>query len=284
MNIVDSHVHLWDPQRLDYPWLADLPQLNQARLPEQLAAAAPRLSAAVVVQADCRPAQALDEVAWISSLALSPVRLPIAGIVAYAPLDQGADVDGFLQRLARYPRVVGVRRSVQNDEPGILLQPGYRAGMLAAARAGLTIDICVRPTQLATLLALLTDLQRARPGMRVVIDHLGKPDIAGGQLDPWRQHMTLLAAIPGVFCKLSGLVTEADWACWQEPQIVPFIHAALAAFGPERCMFGGDWPVVDLAGGYQRWYDCLRRALAIYTPDQQRAVWHGAANHFYRLL
>ncbi|NDL64601.1 amidohydrolase family protein [Acerihabitans arboris] len=283
MKIVDSHVHLWDPRRFSYPWLAGLPRLNRPQLPERLAAEAPALAAAVVVQADCDTLQALDEAAWIDTLAASTTALPIAGIVAYAPLEQGAAIGGYLRRLGEIRRVVGVRRSVQNEGADILRRPGYRAGMLAAARAGLCVDMCVRPAQLAGLRTLLSEVQAGEPGMRVVIDHLGKPEIAADRLDPWRDDIARLAALTGVYCKLSGLLTEAAWDCWREDQIRPFIEHALATFGPARCMFGGDWPVVELAGGYQPWFHCLSNALATLTDDERRAVWHDSAAAFYRL-
>ncbi len=283
MKIIDSHVHLWDPHHLSYPWLADVPALDRPRLPQHLTAEAPALAAAIVVQADCDTARALDEVAWIDALADAQTALPIAGIVAYAPLEQGAAVADYLRRLRLYRRVAGVRRSVQNEGADILRRPGYRAGMLAAARAGLSIDMCVRPAQLAGLRTLLTDLLAEAPGVRVVVDHLGKPEIAAGRLDPWREDIARLAALPGVYCKLSGLVTEADRDGWREEQLRPFIDHALATFGPARCMFGGDWPVVNLAGGYQPWLHCLSNALETLTADGRRAVWHDNAAAFYHL-
>ncbi|MCW8113870.1 amidohydrolase family protein [Yersinia intermedia] len=283
MKYIDSHVHLWDPNVLSYTWLAELPALNRPLLPHHLVGLVDKIAGAIVVQADCQPEQGLDEVRWINHLVDDASPIPLLGIVAWAPLEQGQGVENYLQQLVSQQRVVGVRRSLQNEPDRLLYDEQYRMGVLCAARQGLSIDMCVRQHQLPALHDLLLWLYKRCPDARVVLDHMGKPAVLKDDITSWSRDLAALACFPELYCKLSGLPTEADWQYWQDDQLLRYLHSALDLFGARRCMFGGDWPVVELAGGYRRWKHCVTTALSQLTPEEQQAVWYGTAYQAYSL-
>jgi L-fuconolactonase len=278
--LVDAHVHLWDTDRLPYPWLDEFTRLRRPFLPEHLAAdlGDVRLDGLVHVQADCAPERALDEVDLVAGLTSA---VPVLGIVAYAPLEQGAAVADHLAALTTRPLVRGVRRSTQND-PLLLAEAAYADGLVEVARAGLAADLCVRAEHLPQAVRTLRAVADRAPDLRVVLDHAGKPPV-GGDLTGWAADLRTLAALPGVVCKLSGLVTEADWDTWTEEQVRPVIGTVLDVFGPERVMFGGDWPVLTLASGYPRWHRLVEQALAGLPDEQAEQVRSGTAVRTYRL-
>lgn len=276
--MIDSHLHFWNPQQLTYDWLKYVPAISGRMGPEEFAGAGVELEGAIFVQADC--AQALDEVDWINSL-----NFPVLGIVAYAPLELGDTPH--ITALKTKPKVVGIRRNAQNEPDGFMISEGYIAGMIAAAQAGFSLDLCIRARQLPELRQALDRLFRAAPQARVILDHLGKPDIkshgANIHAGHWASEINILSEVPNVFCKLSGLPTEADWETWTPEQLRPYLDHALSAFGPSRCLFGGDWPVVDLAGGYARWQAVVASAISHLPENQQSEVWSGTARTVYQL-
>jgi L-fuconolactonase len=279
-SFVDSHVHFWDPSVLAYRWLAAEPVIAGPHRPEELAAEAgaegPRQ--VVFVQAECDRAQALEEVAWVSRLAKGEPR--IAGIVAFAPVDEGGETLRALDRLREYPLVRGVRHLIQGSpDPDFCRRPAFVEGVRAAGERGLSFDLCIRHAQLPAA----TDLARACPETQLVLDHAGKPDIRGGRLDPWREHLRAIAALPHVACKLSGLVTEADAARWTVDDLRPYAAHVLDAFGPKRVLFGSDWPVVKLASTYARWLAAADALLDGLTPADRDAVFSDNARRTYRL-
>jgi L-fuconolactonase len=277
MRLVDSHVHFWDPQVLSYPWLADLPALRRPYRPADLGAAADLVAAAVFVEAGCRSDQATAELAWVETLASGwPV---LAAAVAHVPLELGVAAAGAVQAVAARPLVTGVRRNVQDEPAGFMTEPRFVAGVTLLADAGLTFDACVRHHQLPEL----TRLVDRCPTVTFVLDHLAKPAVKDGTREPWQQQLAELAARPNVFAKLSGLTTEADWDAWQPVHVWPYLDHALQVFGPERCMFGSDWPVARLATSYERWLDVVREVLSGYPEADQQAVLAGTAARVYRL-
>ncbi|EGF89681.1 amidohydrolase family protein [Asticcacaulis biprosthecium C19] len=269
--MIDAHAHFWDPARLSYDWLKYVPDIAHAHLPEHFIHA----GSVVFVQSDCAPDQALQEVDWAG-------QFEIAGIVAYAPLELSVAVTPHLAQLVQRPLVKGIRRNTQNEPDGFMLD-GYAAGMIATARTGLTIDMCIRAQQIPELLRALDVLFNAMPAATVILDHLGKPDIAGGEYDGWASDLSRIAEFPGLFCKLSGLPTQADWKSWRPEQLMPYLAHAIEVFSPERCLFGGDWPVVDLAGGYEPWRQTVETAVTGLTEAQQERIWSGTARAVYKL-
>jgi len=278
--IVDSHVHLWDPSVLRYPWLADNPILNRRFGLEDFDRARGELEVndLVFVQCEADPAQGFEEALWVSDLAQSDPRL--AAIVAWAPLEKGAAVREDLERLAALPLLRGIRRIIQFEpDRDFCRRPGFLEGARMLAEFGLTFDICTDWTRLPQVI----DFARALPHVRMVVDHIGKPPIADGTFEPWASNLSLLAELPNVSCKISGVATEANHQHWTEASLLPFISHAMEKFGFERVMFGGDWPVASQAIDYRRWVDLLDQVLGLSTKLQQLAFWSGNARRFYRM-
>jgi L-fuconolactonase len=277
---LDAHVHFWDPGRLDYPWLRTEPRLRRPFLPADLAgrldAADTGVTGVLVVQADCRWEQAEAEVAWLEDLA---ARTPlIRGVVAAVPLERGRDCATLLAGLARRPLVVGVRRLIQDEPAGFCRTPGFVEGTRLLAGHGLVSDLCIRHHQFGDALALV----RQCPDVVFVLDHVGKPDVAGGGFQPWADELAALAALPNVYCKLSGLTSEAGPA-WHPEALLPYLRHALSCFSPARCLFGSDWPVASLQVGYGDWYLLVREAMTQLGADEQADVLGGTARRVYGL-
>jgi L-fuconolactonase len=282
--IVDAHVHLWDlPQQFPRPWLDALPALNQ---PYGLAAYQQQtrslpITGLVYVETDVAPADALREAQWAVSLAQQDARLQ--GVVAAAPMEDGLQVRPHLEALAAFgPLVKGVRRNLQGErDPNFCLRADFVTGVELLVAYDYSFDICIRSEQME----MVTTLVRACPNNRFVLDHLGKPAIRDGRLglDPWRDQLAALAASPNVVCKLSGLVTEADWNAWRLDDLAPYVAHALAVFGPSRMLFGSDWPVVTLASTYQRWVETLTTLTGQLGADERRLLWSENARRWYRL-
>ena len=224
--IADGHVHFWDPDRLHYDWLPD--ELRRPLLPPDYDGGADAL---VFVQADCRADEGLAEVEWVESLGAA------AAIVAFAALEHGPD----LREVAARPSVKGVRRLLQGEPDALFaaVMPGVRA----CGESGLVFDACVTAPQLPRLAALA----RACGDTTIVLDHLGKPR----DLDPWRADLAALAVLPNVRCKLSGLTSELG----PDADFTPYLRHALDVFGPERCLYGSDWP---LTRDPSLWLDAVR--------------------------
>jgi L-fuconolactonase len=277
VRLVDSHLHLWDPDRLDYPWLAAETGLARAFGPGDLETDGHELAAAVFVEAGRLPEQTFAEIDRVTELAAKWPALRAA--VAHADLERGADVVGDLRRLARSPLVHGVRRNVQDEADDFAVRPGYLEGTRLLAHHGFTADICVRHRQLPAVVELVTRV----PEVTFVLDHLGKPPVRDGVLDPWREHLRRLAGRPNVVCKLSGLTTEADHERWRAADILPYLRFALAEFGAQRCMFGSDWPVAQQTTGYGGWVAVVAEAIAGLPAAEREQVLCGTATRVYRI-
>lgn len=278
--IVDSHLHIWDTGRLRYPWLADLPKINPPHgIAELHAAAGPvAVDKAVFVQAEVDPAQAHDEAVWVAEQAAA--HGTIAGIVAWAPLEKGDAARADLDRLTQLDLLRGIRRIIQFEaDLEFCLEPDFIAGVRALADYGLSFDICIDRRHLANTLRFA----RQCDTVPMVLDHIGKPDIAGGEIEPWRSQMKELAAMDHVACKISGVATEADHDAWTREQLRPYIDAAADAFGIGRLMFGGDWPVAKLAIDYPDWVATVDWAFAGASAEEKRRLFRDNAIAFYRL-
>lgn len=278
--VVDTHVHLWDPARLSYAWLAGEPALNRPQLIDDYRRACGSVPVAqlVFVQCECDPAQSEQEVAWVSEVAARDPR--IRGIVAQAPLEKGDAVEATLVRLAANPLVKGVRRLLQAEaDEAFCLRPDFVRAVKRLPHFGLSFDICIFQKQLASVIRLV----RQCPQVRFVLDHAGKPGIRAGLLEPWRTELKELAALPNVACKLSGLATEADPAKWTPADLRPYIDHVLGCFGPDRVMFGGDWPVSTRATDYARWVATVDDALRGCSPDELHRIYVRNAEAFYRI-
>ena len=278
--IVDAHLHVWDPGLLSYPWLEDVPLLNKPHLMNDYdAACGPvQVEKMVFVQAECDFAQYKQEADWVASLAGEDPR--IEGIVAWAPLEKGESVRGELEALAENRLVKGIRRIIEfEDDPGFCLRPDFVRGARALTDCDFSFDICVKHHPLENTIRFV----RQCPDVRFILDHIGKPDIKNRLFTPWKAQIETLAAMPNVWCKMSGLVSEADQASWTREDLKPYIDHVIESFGIERVMYGGDWPVAVLATKYPRWVRTLRWALEGLSEQERRQVFRDNAIAFYRL-
>lgn len=272
---IDSHQHFWRYTPAEYPWMKPEWPIRRDFLPPDLAPLlrAAGLDGCVAVQAQ----QTVAEARWLLSLAdAHPI---IKGVVGWVDL-QSDRVEERLAELARHPRFVGVRHVVQ-DEPddNFMLRPAFQRGIGKLRQFNLAYDLLVFPKQLPAAIQLAANF----PEQRFVLDHIAKPSIAAGTLSPWREQLRELAAAPNVWCKVSGMVTEAKWDGWRADDFRPYLDVVFATFGVERLMFGTDWPVATLAGTYEqvhRLADDYTRAL---TAEARAKFFGGNAAEFYRL-
>jgi L-fuconolactonase len=284
---VDAHVHVWDRARHPQPWIDpvtmaaidrdfDLPALRADVRAGAAADAAAPMPRVVLVQTVPVEAETRD----LLQTALDDQL--VAGVVGWVDLIGPAVADRLTALLEADggKRLVGVRHLLQDEpDPAWLDRPDARRGAHAVADAGLALDLVIRCEQLPAVIRLA----RAVPGLRLVLDHLGKPRIAAGDLEPWRTELVALAGAHNVTAKLSGLVTEADWPSWSVAQLAPYAEAALGAFGPSRLMFGSDWPVARLATTYPRWLAAARALTSGLDAHERRAVFGETATRVYRL-
>jgi L-fuconolactonase len=279
--IVDTHVHLWDPGRVRYPWLADVPSLNRPHLLADYKAATAGLDVEKMVFVQCEAdfAQYVEEVAWVTEQAAMDRRL--RGIVAWAPLEKGDAARDDLEKLAGNPLLRGIRRIIQFEkDPDFCLRPDFIKGVRLLPEWNMTFDICIKgDAQFKNAL----DLARRCPDVKFIADHINKPFIKEGIMEPWAGYMKEMASLPNTWCKMSGLMNEAAWGTWTPAELMPYVEHVLACFGTRRVMFGGDWPVCTLAGTYRRWFDTLAEAVSDLSADERRKLFHDNAEVFYRV-
>jgi len=278
--IVDSHLHIWDPKRFRYPWLASVKAFDRPMLLEDYDEAAGKgtVDTMVFLECDVAPDQALDEACWVAEQAKIDPR--IRAIVPHAPLEKGEAVLPHLEALAQIGLVHGVRRLIQGEpDVAFCIRPGFVAGVKLLPRFGWSFDACIYHHQLASVIRL-ADLC---PEVAIVLDHIGKPGIREGLVEPWRSQMVEIARRENVVCKLSGVATEADHRNWSRDQIKRYTMSAVEAFGPNRIMFGGDWPVSTLAIAYPTWIEIVDEMLSGFSEAERRAIYRDTAIRFYRI-
>ena len=266
--IVDAHHHFWDPATADYPWLTDeLAAIRRAFGPDDLAPllAASGVAATVLVQT--RSSVAETE-AFLAVAARTPF---VRGVVGWVDLrDPG--VDDAIAALRAGPggdRLVAIRHQVHDEaDPDWLGRDDVRRGIAAVGRAGLVYDLLVRARELPAARGVVGAL----PDVRFVVDHLAKPAIRNGSDTAWSEAVGSFRGLPNVWWKLSGLVTEADWAAWQPADLQPFVDRVIDVAGPDRLLFGSDWPVCLLAAPYDVAVATARALIASLSPSEQAAI------------
>ena len=259
---------------MEYPWIGDgMSRIARDFLPADLAAvAAPQgITGSVAVQARQSP----EESRWLLELAdASPI---IRGVVGWVDL-RGEQVCDELARFTAHEKFVGVRHVVQDEpDPRFLLGEGFVRGLRQLHSFGLTYDLLLYPPQLPAAIELVAML----PEQSFVLDHLAKPRIKAGEIDQWRRDIVALARHENVCCKLSGLVTEADWHGWRRGDFVPYLDVAIDAFGPQRLMFGSDWPVCLVAAEYADVAGIVADVIGRLSAAEQADIWGGTAARFY---
>ena len=278
--IIDTHLHLWEPQHLRYPWLDDNELLNRPHLLSDFEAASTSIpvEAMVFVQCEADISMFMQEAEWVSVLAQKESRLK--ALVAWAPLENGGAVRENLEALGSHSILRGIRRIIQ-FEPDLdfCLRSDFIEGVRALADFDLSFDICIDHRHMANVLRFVEKV----PEVPMILDHIGKPNIKDGVMQPWAQQMHELARFPNVHCKISGVATEADHKGWSPDQLRPYIDIALESFGMDRVMYGGDWPVSTQAIEYTRWIDILEDVLQGVDEADKRKFWRENAVRFYRL-
>jgi len=278
--IVDTHLHIWNPTEIRYSWLDGIDVLNRPYLLADYAGhtGSVDIEAMVFVQCEADQPYSSQEAAWVADNAKTDPRLK--GMVAWAPLEKGASVADDLAKLKQHSILRGIRRIIQ-FEPDLdfCLAPSFIEGVRTLADFDLTFDICIDHRHMANTIAFAGKTDN----VPMILDHIGKPAIAAGDLEPWRSQMFELAQMDHVICKLSGVATEADHANWTVDQLRPYVETALEAFGFDRVAFGGDWPVAVQAIAYPRWVEIVDEVLSGESEENQRKVWRDTANRFYRL-
>ena len=273
---IDAHQHFWIYSPDEYGWIDDsMAALRRDFLPHdlKLELESSGFHGSVVVQAR----QTLEETRWLLELAESSPW--ILGVVGWVDL-RSPDVRSQLKVLAQNPKLVGIRHIVQSEpDDRFLLHPDFLRGISALEEFDLAYDILIYTKHLP----VTAEFVQRFPRQRFVLDHLAKPPIKRGDIESWAQGIRRLAEFPNLFCKLSGLVTEADWQHWQPEQIIPFLDVAFEAFGPDRLMIGSDWPVCLVATSYARWVEVLQAYLLRQRPEIRDSVLGGNAQRFWRL-
>ena len=278
LTIIDTHLHLWDIQRMVYPWLDDVPAIRKTFLVADYREATIGLpiEKMVFVQAGCLPGGFLGEVRFVTEQAQQDDR--IQGIVAYAPLEQGSGVATALDSLKEFPLVKGVRR-MYDETPELCCTPAFLDAVQLLPQYGFSLDLSVRPHAIPHTLKMMA----ACPHTQFILDHLGKPRIGAGAWEEYKYNIKKLAAFPNVTAKLSGLITEANHRYWTPEELEPYIKYAVDSFGEDRLLFGSDWPVVTLAGSCQHWMEALLEGLRHYDTTIIRKIFRENAIKVYRL-
>jgi len=273
---IDSHQHFWVYTPQGFEWISTgMEVLKQDFLPENLEPLleSSSLDGSVVVQA----MQTLEETHWL--LELAEASSFIKGVVGWVDLCS-PDVQQQLDRFSSHPKFRGVRHIVQGEpDEHFMLRPDFQNGIRALSQFGLTYDLLVLPHQLPAACGLLA----AFPDQPFVLDHIAKPLIKDRVRSPWDRDIRRLAAFSNVTCKVSGMVTEADWKNWRLADFTPYLDIIFEGFGPERVLFGSDWPVCRLAAEYDQVIGLMNDYLSSFSATEQAAVLGGVATRFYGL-
>ena len=273
---IDSHQHFWIYDSEQYPWMTDeLSVIRSDHLPEDLKVEIDRLGidGSVAVQAR----QSLDESRWLLDLAdRSDV---VKGVVGWVDL-RADSVEDQLSEFAAHPKFVGVRHVVQ-DEPDekFMLLPEFIRGISKLNSFNLRYDILVFPKQLPAAIELVKQF----PDQPFVLDHIAKPLVKDGGISPWNNHIRELAGFENLTCKVSGLITEANWSSWELSDFSPYLDIVFESFGIDRLMFGSDWPVCKLAGSYGQVYGLVEEYIGQFSANEKEKFFGGVASEFYGL-
>ena len=273
---IDAHQHFWLYNSAEYGWIDEsMAAIRRDFLPEDLAGelSANEFNGSVAVQAR----QTLEETRWLLELAAASPR--ILGVIGWVGLRSPA-VHSQLKPFARNPKLVGVRHIVQAEtDDRFLLRPDFLCGISLLEEFDLAYDILIYTRHLP----VAAEFVEKFPRQRFVLDHMAKPPIRAGEIDVWEKGIRQLAAFPNVLCKVSGLVTEADWHHWTPEQIRPYLDVVFDAFGSERLMIGSDWPVCLVAGQYGRVMDVVKDYVRSNCPGALEAILGGNAQRFWQL-
>ena len=272
---IDAHHHAWKYNQATYSWIDEsMTAIRADFYPEQLLPSLERngVIGTVLVQSDQSPA---DNQFMLSLVKANPF---IKGIVGWIDL-VAPDLDEQLSEWKDEPLMKGFRHVAQAEPDDFLARPEIIRGIEAVGLFGFTYDILIKPPQMAAALQLVKSL----PDQPFVIDHIAKPYIASGEIAAWKNDMKLLASCPNVCCKVSGMVTEADWKNWKSIDFRPYLDVVFEAFGTNRLMYGSDWPVCLVSASYDEVIGIASEFIHNFSAEEQQAFWHDNAVNFYSL-
>ena len=273
---IDSHQHFWIYDPNQYPWMTDeLSAIRSNHLPEHLQVEFDRLDidGSVAVQAR----QSLDESRWL--LKMADESSLIKGVVGWVDL-RSEHVEDQLAEFSEHPEFVGVRHVVQDESDiNFMLLPEFIRGISKLKSYDLSYDILVFPKQLPAAIKLVKQF----PDQSFVLDHIAKPLIKDKEISTWDEHIRELAQFSNLTCKVSGMITEANWTTWKTSDFTPYLDVVFEAFGEDRLMYGSDWPVCKLAGSYRQVYDLTDNYLSQFSPLAKEKFFGGVASEFYGL-
>ncbi len=279
MQIIDTHQHLWDLDKLPYSWTANQPKLNRSfRIDDYLEATRGiEVIKSVHVEADIDEAFIPDETRYILELSERDDN-PLSGVVANGRPEHD-NFREYVRQFAGHPNLKGIRRLLQSEPDELSTTTTFTENIRSLAEFGLSFDICVRDHQLPVAIRLVKEC----PNVSFILDHCGNPDIKNRDYDAWRERIAEIADLPNVVIKVSGIVVNTDVENWTVEDLRPAIEHVIASFGWDRVMFGSDWPVCTLAASYRQWFDALNFLVKGASEENKRKLFKENAERVYRL-
>lgn len=274
--IIDAHHHFWEYDPVEYNWIDDeMSAIRRDFLPVNLQETILETPVEGVVSIQAR--QSIEETDWL--LKLASENEFIKGIVGWLPLRQ-RNIKDLLEKYSGFSALKGVRHVVQGEpEPEFLMGREFNRGIALLKDYGLAYDVLIFAHQLPAAIRFV----KQHPEQLFVLDHIGKPEIKQNKITRWKQDLKELGRCDNVFCKVSGMVTEANYRTWTEEQLQPYLETVLDAFGPGRLLFGSDWPVCLVATEYSKWFDLVLRFFSRLSHDEQELIFGGNAQYVYHL-
>jgi len=275
MKIIDTHQHFWNYNPKIHDWInEDMQEIRKDFLPADLAPILKEnnVDGCIAVQVDQTDAETQILIREANQNSF------IKGVVGWVDLNS-KEIETALASYTDTKVLKGFRHILQAEPKGFMLQESFIQGLKKLQASNYTYDLLIYAHQLKEANALVKEL----PILPIVIDHIAKPNIKAGEIENWKKEITQLAQYPNVYCKISGMVTEANWNCWIAADLHPYLDTVLAAFGTERVMFGSDWPVCLLASTYSKWLQLVQNYFNTFSSSEQEAIFAGNATKFYKL-
>jgi predicted TIM-barrel fold metal-dependent hydrolase len=279
--IIDTHQHLWDLELFRLPWQKNSPELARCFVMADYLEATAGLGVvgSIYMEVDVEPSQQPAEADYVIEFCRRGDTPMKAAVISGRPASEG--FGEYIARYAKSPYIKGIRQVLHGpDTPaGYCLDGRFVEGIRLLGKLGLSFDICIRAAELADAAKLID----ACPDTRFILDHCGNPSVRARDLSGWRADIERVARRPNVVCKVSGIVASAAPGPWTSDDLAPIVNYVLDTFGPDRVMFGGDWPVCTLAATYRQWVEALRTIVRERAERDQRKLFHDNAVAFYRL-
>lgn len=274
--VIDSHHHYWHYDPVAYDWIDDSMQaIRRDFLPEHLSTTIQEAGVDGVITVQAR--QMMEETDWLLDMARQTSFMK--GVVGWLPLVED-NVECHLIKYSEEPLLKGLRHVIQGEpDPEFMLRPDFNRGIALLKKYGLVYDILIVERQLPNTIRFVD----MHPDQPFVLDHIAKPLIGKKELSPWKENIRELAKRENVCCKLSGMVTEADFQQWTPEQLLPYFEIVMEAFGPGRLLFGSDWPVCLVATDYKSWAEMVKKNIAAFSKEEQALIMGGNAQRIYRL-